>query len=107
MRGPVVVYSAVSPKVMSAFVEEFQKQNPGVKVELEGIETRGNILLSSGRISSEMLLKAAVMGIPIVCSRTSPTALAVGLAERLNITAVGYIRQDTLNVYSHPWRVRG
>ncbi len=74
---------------------------------LNGISPRGKLLLSSGRISSEMLLKSAVMGIPIVCSRTSPTALAVLLAERLNITTVGYIRQDTMNVYSHAWRIRG
>jgi FdhD protein len=67
---------------------------------LEGIETRDRILLSTGRISSEMLLKAARMGVPIVASRTSPTEMAVALAEQLNITVCGYVRPDTLNLYA-------
>ena len=67
---------------------------------LEGIETRDRILLSTGRISSEMLLKAARMGVPIVASRTSPTEMAVALAEQLNVTVCGYVRPDTLNLYA-------
>jgi FdhD protein len=74
---------------------------------LDGIPTRDTVLVSSGRISSEMLLKSAVLGVPIVCSRTSPTALAVRLAQHLNVTVVGYIRNETMNVYSHPWRIGG
>jgi FdhD protein len=54
-----------------------------------------------------MLLKAAIMGVPVVGSRTSPTQLAVGLAERLNITVIGYIRSASMNVYTHAWRVIG
>src|SRR5262249_33068283 len=72
---------------------------------LRGLPTADRLILSSGRISSEMLLKSAVMGVPIVGSRTSPTELAVTLADRLNITVIGYIRPSSLNVYSHPWRV--
>jgi FdhD protein len=67
---------------------------------LEGIPTTDKILLSTGRISSEMLLKAARMGVPVVASRTSPTEMAVGLAEQLGITVVGYLRSDSLNVYA-------
>ena len=66
---------------------------------LEGFATRDTILLSTGRISSEMLLKAARMGVPVVASRTSPTEMAVGLAEQLGITVVGYLRPDSLNLY--------
>jgi FdhD protein len=72
---------------------------------LRGIRTKDRIILTSGRISSEMLLKSAVMGVPIVGSRTSPTELAVTLAERLNITLMGYIRPGSLNVYTHPFRL--
>jgi FdhD protein len=72
---------------------------------LRGISTGGRMILTSGRISSEMLLKSAVMGVPIVGSRTSPTELAVTLAERLNITVMGYIRPGSLNAYTHPWRL--
>ncbi len=74
---------------------------------LQGIETRGGILVASGRISSEMLFKAAIMGVPIVGSRTSPTHLALTVAERLNITVCGYIRQGSMNVYTHPHRIAG
>jgi FdhD protein len=67
---------------------------------LEGIETQDRILLSTGRISSEMLLKAARMGVPVVASRTSPTEMAVALAEQLNVTVCGYVRPDSLNLYA-------
>jgi FdhD protein len=67
---------------------------------LEGIPTTDRILLSTGRISSEMLLKAARMGIPVVASRTSPTEMAVALAEQLNIPVCGYVRPDGLNLYA-------
>ena len=65
-----------------------------------GIPTEDRVLLSTGRISSEMLLKAARMGVPIVASRTSPTEMAVALAEQLGITVCGYVRPDTLNLYA-------
>jgi FdhD protein len=67
---------------------------------LKGIPTLDRILLSTGRVSSEMLLKAARMGVPVVASRTSPTEMAVGLAEQLGITVIGYLRPDSLNLYA-------
>ena len=65
-----------------------------------GIATTDRILLSTGRVSSEMLLKAARMSVPIVASRTSPTEMAVALAEQLGVTIVGYLRGDSLNLYA-------
>ena len=67
---------------------------------LRGIPTEDLILLSTGRISSEMLLKAARMGVPVVASRTSPTEMAIALAEQLNITVCGYVRQGSLDLYA-------
>ena len=67
---------------------------------LRGIPTEDRLLLSTGRVSSEMLLKAARMGVPLVASRTSPTEMAVALAEQLNVTVCGYVRGETLNVYA-------
>ncbi len=67
---------------------------------LSGIATEDRILLSTGRVSSEMLLKAARMGVPLVASRTSPTEMAVALAEQLNVTVCGYVRPDSLNLYA-------
>ena len=72
---------------------------------LRGIPTTGKILLATGRISSEMLRKAAHMGTPIVVSRTSATTLSVELAKRLGITLIGYVRGDGFCVYSRPDRL--
>jgi FdhD protein len=73
---------------------------------MHGIETNGKILLVTGRTSSEMLRKAAIMGCPIVASRTSPTSLSVEMARAWNITLVGYVRSGSMRVYSHPERVK-
>ncbi|MBI1879967.1 MAG: formate dehydrogenase accessory sulfurtransferase FdhD [Chloroflexi bacterium] len=70
-----------------------------------GIETEGCILLASGRISSEMLNKAAKMKVPIVISRTSPTSLSVELGRAWNLTVIGYARGNTFRVYSAPERI--
>jgi FdhD protein len=84
--------------------EDVGRHNAVDKVEgealLRGIPTTDRMLLSTGRVSSEMLLKAARMGVPLVASRTSPTEMAVGLAEQLGITVVGYVRPESLNVYA-------
>lgn len=69
------------------------------------IETEGRILLASGRISSEMINKAAKMKIPIIISRTSPTSLSVELGRAWNVTVIGYARGNTFRVYSAPERV--
>lgn len=71
----------------------------------EGIATEGRILLASGRISAEMLNKAARMQTPVVASRSSPTTLALALAEAWNITVVGYVRRNSLVVYTGFGRV--
>ena len=72
---------------------------------IQEISTVDRVLLSSGRISSEMINKARRLQTPIVCSRTSPTALSVALAESWNITLVAYLRQSRMRVYTHPERV--
>ncbi len=70
-----------------------------------GLDTRDCILISSGRISSEMLGKARRMGVPLVASRTAPTSIAVRLAQTWNICVVGYVRQSRMQVYTHPERL--
>jgi FdhD protein len=67
---------------------------------LAGAAVRNRILLNTGQISSEMLLKAARMGVPLVVSRTSPTEMAIGLAEQLGITVVGDLQHDSFNLYT-------
>ncbi|AHV97321.1 formate dehydrogenase accessory sulfurtransferase FdhD [Paenibacillus sabinae] len=63
------------------------------------------IIVFSGRISSEILLKVAKIGCEIILSKSAPTALALELAEQLGITTVGFIRQDSCNVYTRPERI--
>lgn len=71
----------------------------------QGIDTRDKILLSSGRISSEMLNKARRMGVPVVASHTSPTSLSLRMAEAWQICVVGYLRRGSMRVYTHPERL--
>ena len=65
-------------------------------------ETR--ILITTGRISSEMLQKAARLQAPILISRTSPSSLSIEMAERYGITLIGYARRQRFNIYSNPQR---
>jgi FdhD protein len=67
-------------------------------------ETR--ILITTGRISSEMLQKAARLQTPILISRTSPSSLSIEMAKRYGITLIGYARRQRFNVYTHPQRVQ-
>ena len=72
---------------------------------LQGVETRDRVLLTSGRISSEMIGKARRMGIPLVASRTAPTSVTVEMAEAWQICVVGYARRGGMRVYTHGWRL--
>lgn len=72
---------------------------------LGGVPTRDRVLVSSGRISSEMIGKARKMEMPIVISRTSPTATSIRLAKAWNITLIGYVRGRQMRVYAGAERV--
>jgi len=63
------------------------------------------ILLSTGRISSDMLQKGARIGASLIISRTSPTSMSVELADRWGITLIGYARRNRFNLYTHPDRI--
>jgi FdhD protein len=63
------------------------------------------ILMVSGRVSFEIVQKAAVAGVPIVCAVSAPSDLAVETAQRLGVTLVGFLRGDGFNVYSHDGRI--
>jgi FdhD protein len=66
---------------------------------LAGLDTRGTTLLTSGRVSSEMMYKAARMRVSRVLTRTSPTDVAVEMAVSLGITLVGYVRGRQFTVF--------
>lgn len=71
----------------------------------QGISLRDKILVFSGRLSSEILLKVAKIGCEVVLSKSAPTERALELAEDLEITTIGFIRDRSLNVYTIPERV--
>ncbi len=74
---------------------------------LAATSTRDRILVSSGRISSEMITKARKMEAPIVVSRTSPTVMSIRLAKSWNMTIVGYVRGRQMRIYSGAERILG
>ncbi|MBC7237312.1 MAG: formate dehydrogenase accessory sulfurtransferase FdhD [Chloroflexi bacterium] len=73
---------------------------------LRGIPLEDKILLCSGRLSYEMVTKVIRVGIPILCSVSTPTALAVQIADEFNLTLVGYLRGRKMTVYAHPERIK-
>lgn len=71
------------------------------KVFMENIDISDKMILTSGRISSEVLIKMAKVGIPIIVSRSAPTNLTLEIAKDLNITVIGFVRGDKMNIYSN------
>lgn len=72
---------------------------------LNQVATGDKCLLLSGRISSEILIKAGHSGIPLIVSRAAPTSLAIELAEQFGIALVGFARAKKMNVYCHQEKV--
>jgi FdhD protein len=77
----------------------------GSQVLAGALPLHERILMVSGRVSFEIVQKAAVAGIPIVCAVSAPTDLAIAAAERLGVTLIGFLRGDGFNVYSHDGRI--
>jgi FdhD protein len=75
------------------------------KCLLEDESTYNKIMVSSGRISSEILYKVAKRGIPILISISVPTSLGLKAADELGITLIGDVKGKKMHVYTHDWRV--
>ncbi|GAM08081.1 hypothetical protein OR1_00352 [Geobacter sp. OR-1] len=72
---------------------------------LKGLTLDGTLMVTSGRISSEMAAKAAQMGVTAIASRTSPTDMAVRICEEAGIALIGYVRGGKFSVYAHPEKI--
>jgi len=66
---------------------------------------RNCVMMVSGRLSFEIVQKAAAAGIPILCAVSAPSSLAVELAEEVGMTLVGFLREPNFNVYTRPDRI--
>ncbi len=96
-------------KDMLVFSEDIGRHNAIDKIFgkclLEDIPTDEHMIITSGRISSEILHKLAKRGIPIIISISVPTNLGVRIAYNLGITLIGSIRGKRMNVYTNDWRL--
>lgn len=98
-----------TPEELVIFFEDIGRHNAVDKIfghcYLKGIDLTNKLLVFSGRVSSEILVKVARMGIPILISRSAPTDLALTMATELGITVVGFARGARMNIYTHPGRI--
>ena len=72
---------------------------------LQDVNPDGRIILTSGRVSSEILIKAAKRNIALLISKSAPTDMGVRLASDLGITLIGFVRGKRMNIYANDWRV--
>ena len=75
------------------------------RAKLQNLDTTYAILLVSGRLSMEMVIKAAMHDIAIVISKSATTELGIKSAQLLGITLVGFARDKRCNIYTHPHRI--
>ena len=69
------------------------------------LDPSGHVLMLSGRAGYELVQKAIMLGVPVVASVSAASSIAIELAERFNVTLVGFVRDSRCNIYSHAWRV--
>ncbi len=94
---------------ITVFNEDIGRHNAIDKVFgqclLQDMAIDNSLVLTSGRISSEILLKVATRGVPVIVSRNAPTDVAVKLANDLGMTVVGFVRGKDMTLYTNDWRI--
>jgi FdhD protein len=76
------------------------------KAFLQSIPVKDKVLLTSGRVTSEIVTKAGRNRFPVLISRAAPSCMAINYAEDMGITLVGFARGDRMNIYTWPNRIR-
>ena len=94
---------------MLIFSEDIGRHNAVDKVFgqclMQDIPTDNRFIITSGRVSSDIILKIARRNIPILIARNSPTDLGIELATYLGITLLGFVRGKNMNIYTNEWRI--
>jgi len=107
--GGVHSVALCEKKDILVFKEDISRNNALDKLFgeciLKDIPTEERMVVTSCRISSEILCKVAKRNIPILISKSAPTNLAVRLAAEAGITLIGFVRAKRMNVYANEWRV--
>lgn len=98
-----------SPQEQLLLYEDVGRHNAVDKIFgrafLDQTPLHDKLLVFSGRVSAEILLKVARMGVPVLAARGAPTSLALEMARELGITLAGFVRGQRMNVYTHPERI--
>ncbi|MEL1135610.1 formate dehydrogenase accessory sulfurtransferase FdhD [Desulfitobacterium sp. THU1] len=109
LTGGVHGGALASGSKMDYYAEDIGRHNVLDKLYgqafLDEVDLSQKIIVFSGRISSEIVIKAAKMGCPILVGVSAPTDLALRLAEELGLTVIGFARRNCMNIYTHRERI--